>query len=120
MFAGRVVFKNSPRRFKSSTRRRSMTSSTPSFDGDTRQALGSLLRSRGFDLSDFDIVEDLDSDLVHLLGLVGGIVTVRRLSTGEERLYTTGPGSAWFAALLMDLEQGHFGRAPVSAPMSLQ
>ncbi|GEM_PF-2200778 len=80
------------------------------FEGAAATALGTLLRSRGFDLNDFHIVEDQESDLVHLLGLVGGVVTVRRISTGEERLYTTGPGSAWFAALLMDLEQGHFGK----------
>ncbi len=88
---------------------------THTFDGKTSDALGALLRSRGFDLADFQIAEDADSDLVNLLGLVGGIVTVRRISTGEERLYTTGPGSAWFAALLMDLEQGHFGKLPVAA-----
>ena len=82
-------------------------------DGSTSDALGSLLRSRGFDPADFEIDEDQDSDLVNLLGLVGGIVTVRRISTGEERLYTTGPGSAWFAALLMDLDQGHFGKRPM-------
>jgi len=89
-----------------------MTSATRNYDGNTATALGNLLRSRGFDLADFEIAEDQDSDLVNLLGLVGGIVTVRRLSTGEERLYTTGPGSAWFAALLMDLEQGLFGKSP--------
>jgi hypothetical protein len=92
-----------------------MSDNTHNFEGDAASALGTLLRSRGFDLDDFHIVEDQDSDLVHLLGLVGGVVTVRRISTGEERLYTTGPGSAWFAALLMDLEQGHFGKLPASA-----
>ena len=90
-----------------------MNQPTRSFQGEASAALGSLLRSRGFDLADFDVIEDADSDLVHLLGLVGGIVSVRRISTGEERLYTTGPGSAWFAALLMDLEHGHFGKLPV-------
>jgi len=89
-----------------------MNSDTRNYDGNTSAALGNLLRSRGFDLADFEIAEDQDSELVNLLGLVGGIVTVRRLSTGEERLYTTGPGSAWFAALLMDLEQGLFGKSP--------
>src|SRR5258706_12455714 len=90
-----------------------MSSATRNNDGTTSAALGSLLRSRGFDLADFEIAEDEDSGLVNLLGLVGGIVTVRRISTGEERLYTTGPGSAWFAALLMDLDQGHFGKRPM-------
>lgn len=92
-----------------------MSETKNNFEGDTVTALGVLLSSRGFDLNDFHIVEDHDSDLVHLLGLVGGVVTVRRISTGEERLYTTGPGSAWFAALLMDLEQGHFGKLPPAA-----
>ena len=49
-----------------------------------------------------------------MLGLVGGVIIVRRISTGEERLYSTGPGSAWFASLMSDLQQGHF--ATSSAP----
>jgi hypothetical protein len=37
------------------------------------------------------------------------IVTVRRLSTGDERLYYDGPFSAWYAQLLQDVERGVFG-----------
>ena len=79
--------------------------------GNTAKALRALLRSRGFDTHDFEIDESQASELGDLLGISDGIVTVRRKSTGEERLYTTGPGATWLAALLIDLEQGHFGKA---------
>jgi hypothetical protein len=105
-----VAIEESPQRIQAASQEETMKSATRNYDGNTSAALGNLLRSKGFDLADFEIAEDQDSDLVNLLGLVGGIVTVRRLSTGEERLYSTGPGSAWFAALLIDLEQGLFGK----------
>jgi hypothetical protein len=37
------------------------------------------------------------------------ILTVRRQSTGHERLYYAGPFSSWLAQLLQDVEQGIFG-----------
>jgi hypothetical protein len=78
---------------------------------DKVKVLGGLLRSWGHDAEDFEVEEDHTSELADLFGLVGGIVIVRRRSTGEERLYATGIGSAWFGTLLMDLARGHF--APV-------
>jgi hypothetical protein len=72
------------------------------------KVLGGLLRSWGHDASDFEVEEDHSSELADLFGLGGGIVIVRRRSTGEERLYATGLGSAWFGTLLMDLARGHF------------
>ena len=80
------------------------------------QVFYGVLRSWGQDPSDFQIEEDQSSELASLFGLVGGIITVRRHSTGEERIYATGVGSAWFGALLMDMARGHFAtRAPESA-----
>jgi len=79
------------------------------------QVLNGLLRSSGFDPQDFDIQQRQGSGLADLFGLVGGIVTVRCISTGEERLYATGPGSTWFGAMFMDLAQGRFGRPGLSA-----
>ncbi|HUG21669.1 hypothetical protein [Piscinibacter sp.] len=75
---------------------------------DKVQALGGVLYSWGHDAEDFEVEEDQNSELADLFGLVGGIVIVRRRSTGEERLYATGQGSAWFGTLLMDLARGHF------------
>ena len=72
------------------------------------KVLSALLRSWGHDADDFEVEEDHGSELADLFGLVGGIVVVRRRSTGEERLYATGLGSAWFGTLLMDLSRGHF------------
>jgi hypothetical protein len=82
---------------------------------DKVQALSGLLRSWGHDADDFEVEEDTNSALADLFGLVGGIVIVRRRSTGEERLYATGHGSAWFGALLMDLARGHFA-GPAQRP----
>jgi len=73
------------------------------------QVLNGLLRSWGYDPQHFDVQQSEGSGLADLFGLVGGIVTVRCLPTGEERLYATGPGTAWFGAFFMDLVQGRFG-----------
>jgi hypothetical protein len=72
------------------------------------QLLGGLLRSWGHDADDFEVEEDRSPALADLFGLAGGLVVVRRRSTGEERLYATGIGSAWFGTLLMDFSRGHF------------
>lgn len=88
-----------------------MQSSTANSDQDKVKLLSGLLRSWGHDADDFEVEEDQRSELAELFGLVGGIVIVRRRSTGEERLYATGLGSAWFGSLLMDLARGHFAPA---------
>ena len=75
---------------------------------DRIQVLNGLLRSWGHDADDFQVEEDRSAALAELFGITGGVVIVRRRSTGEERLYATGLGSAWFGTLLMDLARGHF------------
>jgi hypothetical protein len=67
-----------------------------------------VLRSLGQDATDFEVTEDQSSDLATFFGWGGGILTVRRRSTGEEHSYATGAGSAWFGALLMDMARGRF------------
>lgn len=84
--------------------------------GDKTLALRQMLHARGLDAHDFDIEEDADSGISQLLGLVGGIITLRRRSTGEIRVYPAGPGSAWFAAIASDLDRGYFKKpAPTRA-----
>jgi hypothetical protein len=75
---------------------------------DPVTALRSVLRAHGFDVDDFEI-EEHESSLAGLLGGTGGILAVRRRSSGEERLYATGPESAWLGAFIMDVASGHFG-----------
>ncbi len=70
-----------------------------------------VLRSLGQDASDFEVSEDVSSDLASFFGSGGGILIVRRRSTGEEHTYATGVGSAWFGALLMDMARGRFAPA---------
>ncbi|HEX7441349.1 MAG TPA: hypothetical protein VF319_14765 [Caldimonas sp.] len=79
------------------------------------QALDAALRSRGFEIDDFRIEEDTSSALARLLGIVDGILRVRCRSTGEERIYSIGTGSAWLGSFLMDLARGHFADALRSA-----
>lgn len=74
-------------------------------------AVRQLLQSRGLDVRDFDIEEDSNSGIGQLLGLVGGILTLRRRSTGEIRVYASGTGSAWYASISIDLERGYFKAA---------
>lgn len=75
------------------------------------QALGAALGSRGFAAGDFELEEQSSDELSQLLGGGGGLLTVRCRSTGEERFYSTGVGSTWFGAFLMDLGRGHFADA---------
>ncbi len=78
----------------------------------TAEALAGVLRSKGFELRDFEVDEETGaSGLAEMFGVVGGLLRVRCWSTGEERMYSTGTGSTWLGAFLMDLARGHFARA---------
>lgn len=83
--------------------------SSPVSAGATH-ALSTVLRAKGFEIGDFELEEDAPPD-ADLWGMSGGMLRVRCCSTGEERMYPTGSGSAWFGAFLMDLGGGHFAQA---------
>lgn len=74
-------------------------------------ALHAALSARGFAIEDFRVEELSSSRLAQWLGVVGGVLKVRCRSTGEERLYSIGSGSAWLGAFLMDVGAGHFADA---------
>lgn len=82
-----------------------------SSDSDKIHVLQRMLASRGIDARDFEIEEDARSGISQLLGLAGGIVSLRRRSTGEIRVYAAGPGSTWYAAICSDLDRGYFKAA---------
>ena len=73
--------------------------------------LAGLLRAWGLDPNDFEFEGGERCALCEGFGLVGGVVLVRRRSTGEERLYVAAPDSAWFGTLMMDVGRGHFAPA---------
>lgn len=75
-------------------------------------ALRQMLVARGLDETDFEIVEDQRSGIGQLLGMAGGIISVRRRSTGELRVYAAGPGASWISAVNADLDRGYFRAAP--------
>jgi hypothetical protein len=83
----------------------------PSRQSASVHALNAMLRTRGFAAEDFELDESPCSDLSQLLGVDAGILRVRCESTGEERVYSTGSGSAWLGAFQMDLGKGHFAKA---------
>ena len=83
------------------------------------QALSGVLRAKGFELRDFELDEDEASAQADFFGLRSGLLRVKCWSTGEERLYPTGSGSAWLGAFLMDLGGGHFARAARGANAGL-
>ncbi len=90
----------------------SVMSSHPAPDATAAsQALSGVLRARGFELGDFEFDEDDAPALSDMFGIAGGLLRVKCCSTGEERIYPTGTGSAWLGAFLMDLGGGHFARA---------
>jgi len=74
-------------------------------------ALSGVLRAKGFEIEDFELEEDATPAWSDLFGGIGGLLRVRCCSTGEERVYPTGSGSAWLGAFLMDLGGGHFSQA---------
>lgn len=88
-----------------------MARMTPRTESDTIPALLRMLEARGLDPRDFEIEEDTRSGISQLLGLAGGIVSLKRRSTGEIRVYATGPGSAWYAAICADFDRGYFRAA---------
>lgn len=70
------------------------------------QAVGQMLSSAGYDADDFEIRADRSSPLAQLFRLAGGVLVVKRRSTGESRFYATDSESAWADMLMSDLEHG--------------
>ena len=80
------------------------------FEGQTGKTLRDVLTSWGFDAEDFEIDANDGLGPASLLAVDGGIIAVRCVKTGVERLYATGPDSAWFGAFFMDLGWGCFAK----------
>lgn len=70
------------------------------------QAVSQMLSSIGYDADDFEIQADKSSPLAQLFRLAGGLLVVRRRSTGESRFYATDTDSAWADTLMSDLAHG--------------
>jgi hypothetical protein len=73
------------------------------------QAVGRMLASIGYDANDFEIKADQNSPLAQLFRLAGGLLVVRRRSTGEERFDATDQASEWADTLMNDLALGALG-----------
>jgi hypothetical protein len=83
------------------------------------QSLRRALNARGDDPGDFEVVPDRSSALANLFSLAGGLLIVRRRSTGEERAYATDTESGWLDSVMADLANGRFAEAPETAPAVL-
>jgi hypothetical protein len=88
-----------------------MVSAFPIVAEHATAVLHAALQSRGFALDDFRLRVETATEWAQSLGVPGGLIKVRCRSTGEERLYPIGSGSAWLGAFMMDLAGGHFARA---------
>jgi hypothetical protein len=86
---------------------------------DKMQALRRALGAQGHDPRDFEIEVDRSSALASLFKLAGGLLIVRRRSTGEERAYATDQESAWLDSVMADLAQGHLADSPETTPAVL-
>lgn len=73
-------------------------------------ALRGFIDAIGHRPEDFSVEIDHESQLSDVLGLPDRLVTVRRVSTGHERLYSVNATSPWLADVLQDLEDGRFGQ----------
>jgi hypothetical protein len=75
------------------------------------EAVQAVLEAKGFALEDFECDEYAASPSDEWLGVDGRLLRIRCVSTGEERIYSTGAASAWLGAFLMDLGRGQFATA---------
>lgn len=80
------------------------------------KAFGRILRSWGYDDTDFVVESDTTSALGELFGIAGGVLVVKRRSTGEARVYQAAAESQWFDSVLHDLANGHLADAPDTRP----
>jgi hypothetical protein len=72
-----------------------------------------VLAFLGFDARDFQVEEEIDPLLGDTL-LPNDLLAIRRLSTGDERVYVAGEDDrSWLANVLNDLMTGAFGSKPV-------
>lgn len=83
------------------------------------QAVGQMLSSIGYDAADFEIAADKTSPLAQLFRLAGGLLVVRRRSTGESRFYATDTDSAWADTLMSDLAHGALSAPSDTRPGTL-
>ena len=83
------------------------------------KAFGRILRSWGYDDTDFVVESDTTSALGELFGIAGGVLVVKRRSTGEARVYQAAVESQWFDSVLLDLANGHLADAPETRPAAL-
>jgi hypothetical protein len=73
-----------------------------------RAVIITTLLASGFDPRDFEVEETARPSL-GAVQLTDTMLTVRRRSTGDERLYMVGEVMPWFALVADDLHQGRFG-----------
>lgn len=78
------------------------------------KAFGKILQSWGYDETDFIVESDTTSALGELFGVAGGVLVVKRRSTGEARVYQAAIESRWFDLVLRDLANGHLADAPAA------
>ncbi|MFN5048168.1 hypothetical protein [Roseateles sp.] len=76
--------------------------------GHLWNSLAETLRLNGFDPGEFEIRHEAEAAV---LGdaMSDSVFRLRRLSTGNEQLYSVAPGSPWLFSAHADLAAGRFG-----------
>jgi hypothetical protein len=75
---------------------------------DMPQQAAVALATAGYDIADFDI-HCVPAPLATELGLDDAVLTVRRRSTGAERMYLGTPDAGWCSLLQRDASSRAFG-----------
>lgn len=78
-------------------------------DDSERDDFEQAIRTKSFDLDDFELIEKHDPPGREDIHPITGTVTIKRRSSGIERTYQAGYGSTWPAQFSDDLNNGVFG-----------
>ncbi len=73
-----------------------------------REDFTQAINRNGLDVDDFELTEQRDPPIGTDVQPITGQVTIRRKSTGAEKIYAAGHGSSWPAEFEQDLRQGFF------------
>ncbi len=77
-------------------------------DDSEKEDFENAIREKGYEVDDFEMIENEDPPSGGVIYAVTGTVTIRRKSTSIEKLYRAGHGSSWPTEFSDDLNSGLF------------
>jgi hypothetical protein len=76
-------------------------------DGE-KEDFNSLIKERGFQRTNFKLIEAGTTDYSRSVYKITGTVTITHTSNSSSRTYTTGHGSSWLSQFELDLKSRSF------------